>query len=44
MMPGERKQVLIADDEVNLRRVLAMQLQTDGYEVHQVGDGASAVE
>ncbi len=44
MMPGERKQILIADDEVNLRRVLAMQLQADGYETHQVGDGASAVD
>jgi nitrogen regulation protein NR(I) len=43
-MPGERKQILIADDEVNLRRVLAMQLQAEGYDTHQVGDGASAVE
>ncbi len=44
MMLGERKQILIADDEVNLRRVLSLQLQGDGYEVHAVGDGQAAIE
>ena len=39
MMPGGRKQILIADDEVNLPRILGVQLQNDGYEVHIVGDG-----
>ena len=44
MMPDERKQILIADDEVNLRRVLALQLQNDGYDVHVVGDGQAAID
>ena len=35
----ETKQVLVADDEDNLRRVLKAQLQRDGYEVHTVADG-----
>ena len=41
---GEVKQVLVADDEENLRRVLTAQLQHDGYEVHSVGDGASVLQ
>lgn len=41
---GEVKQVLVADDEENLRRVLKAQLQHDGYEVHTVGDGAAALD
>ena len=41
---GEVKQVLVADDEENLRRVLKAQLQHDGYEVHSVGDGAAALD
>ena len=40
---GEVKQVLVADDEENLRRVLAAQLQHDGYEVHSVGDGSAVL-
>ncbi len=42
-MSVERKQILIADDEPNLRRVLAAQLQRDGYEVHAVADGEEAL-
>jgi len=42
-MAVERKQILIADDEPNLRRVLSAQLQRDGYEVHAVEDGERAV-
>ena len=38
------KQVLIADDEANLRRVLAAQLVRDGFEVHAVEDGEAALE
>ncbi|MBX3246606.1 MAG: sigma-54-dependent Fis family transcriptional regulator [Myxococcales bacterium] len=38
------KQILVADDEPNLRRVLAAQLARDGYEVHAVADGAEALE
>jgi two-component system response regulator AtoC len=41
---GEVKQVLVADDEENLRRVLAAQLQHDGYEVHSVADGAAVLD
>ncbi|HSN81934.1 MAG TPA: sigma-54 dependent transcriptional regulator [Polyangiales bacterium] len=41
---GETKQVLVADDEGNLRRVLKAQLQHDGYEVHCVGDGQAVLE
>jgi len=41
---GEVKQVLVADDEENLRRVLKAQLQHDGYEVHSVGDGAAVLD
>ena len=42
-MSVERKQILIADDEPNLRRVLSAQLQRDGYEVHAVEDGQEAL-
>jgi two-component system, NtrC family, response regulator AtoC len=38
------KQVLIADDEANLRRVLSAQLARDGFEVHAVEDGEAALE
>ncbi len=41
---GEVKQVLVADDEENLRRVLTAQLQHDGYEVHSVADGAAVLQ
>ncbi|MEM7449669.1 MAG: sigma-54 dependent transcriptional regulator [Myxococcota bacterium] len=40
----EQKQILIADDEPNLRRVLRAQLSRDGYDVHAVGDGQAAAE
>jgi CheY-like chemotaxis protein len=32
MLP-ERKQILVVDDEPNLRRVLTAQLERDGYDV-----------
>lgn len=41
---GDPKQVLVADDEDNLRRVLRAQLQHDGYEVHCVGDGEAVLQ
>ena len=39
-----RVQVLLADDEPNLRRVLTAQLERDGYDVFPVSDGRQAVE
>jgi nitrogen regulation protein NR(I) len=42
MLTG-KKQILVADDEANLRRLLAAQLQQDGYEVHTVADGREAI-
>jgi two-component system, NtrC family, response regulator AtoC len=38
------RQILIADDEPNLRRVLTAQLERDGYEVHAVEDGRQALD
>jgi DNA-binding NtrC family response regulator len=43
MIP-ERKQVLVVDDEPNLRKVLLAQLQRDGYDVHTANDGEAAKE
>ncbi|MGE0791610.1 MAG: sigma-54-dependent transcriptional regulator [Sandaracinaceae bacterium] len=44
-MPSSvRKQVLVADDELNLRRVLSAQLTRDGYDVVAVEDGERALE
>ncbi len=42
-MIGDKKQILIADDEPNLRRVLGAQLTRDGHEVHLVADGGEAL-
>ena len=40
----DRKQVLVADDEPNLRRVLSAQLERDGYDVHTVEDGEAVLQ
>jgi DNA-binding NtrC family response regulator len=42
MLP-ERKQILVVDDEPNLRRVLSAQLARDGYDVHTAEDGEGAL-
>ncbi len=42
MLP-EKKQILVVDDEANLRKVLAAQLARDGYEVHTAEDGDAAL-
>ncbi len=42
MLP-EHKQILVVDDEPNLRRVLSAQLERDGYEVHTAEDGEQAL-
>jgi two-component system response regulator AtoC len=39
----ERKQILVVDDEPNLRRVLRAQLERDGYDVHTAEDGEQAI-
>jgi two-component system, NtrC family, response regulator AtoC len=43
MMLPEKKQILVVDDEANLRRVLSAQLARDGYEVHAAGDGEAGL-
>ncbi len=40
-MPG-KKRILIADDETNIRSVLEILFESEGYEVECVADGASA--
>jgi DNA-binding NtrC family response regulator len=42
MLPA-KDQILVVDDEANLRRVLAAQLGRDGYEVHTAEDGEAAL-
>jgi nitrogen regulation protein NR(I) len=42
MLP-ERKQILVVDDEPNLRRVLSAQLERDGCDVHTAEDGEEAL-
>ena len=42
MLPA-REQILVVDDEANLRRVLSAQLARDGYEVHTAEDGEAAL-
>ncbi len=42
-MIGDKKQILIADDEPNLRRILGAQLARDGHEVHLVANGGEAL-
>ncbi|MBI2897237.1 MAG: sigma-54-dependent Fis family transcriptional regulator [Deltaproteobacteria bacterium] len=42
-MTAERKQILLAEDEANLRRVLGAMLTRDGYEVHTAQDGEQAI-
>src|ERR1700742_3441542 len=42
MLP-EREQILVVDDEPNLRRVLSAQLARDGYDVHTAEDGAQGL-
>ena len=43
MLP-EKKQVLIVDDEPNLRKILAAQLSRDGYDVMTAEDGEQGLE
>jgi len=43
MITDAPRQILVVDDEPNLRRVLGAQLSRDGYEVHAVADGEEAL-
>jgi two-component system, NtrC family, response regulator AtoC len=43
MINDSPRQILVVDDEPNLRRVLGAQLSRDGYEVHAVADGKAAL-
>src|SRR5437660_2880646 len=43
MLP-EKKQVLIVDDEPNLRKILSAQLSRDGYDVMTAEDGEQGLE
>ncbi len=44
MISDTPRQILVVDDEPNLRRVLGAQLSRDGYEVHAVADGEAALQ
>lgn len=43
MLADAPRQILVVDDEPNLRRVLGAQLSRDGYEVHAAADGEEAL-
>ncbi len=43
-MRHEPLQVLVVDDEPNMRKVIKAMLIQDGYEVHDAGDGEDALE
>ncbi len=43
MMLPSKDQILIVDDEANIRRVLSAQLAREGYEVHTAEDGEQAL-
>jgi nitrogen regulation protein NR(I) len=44
MMLPEHKQILVVDDEPNLRKVLSAQLERDGYDVHTAEDGQEGLD
>ncbi len=44
MKPNRKKTILLADDDVNLRRVLEFQLDEAGYNVLTAQDGAEALD
>ncbi len=43
MMLTSKEQILVIDDEANLRRVLSAQLSREGYEVHSAEDGERGI-
>ncbi len=38
------RRVLIVDDEANIRRMMQLTLEADGYDVEDAADGATALE
>lgn len=42
-MEGYGKRVLVADDEVSVRRLVTLVLEQEGYIVHEAGDGLQAL-
>jgi len=44
MMKNNKTQILIADDEKEIREILKLLLEGEGYEVHAVADGRAVVE
>ncbi|MCK6546540.1 sigma-54 dependent transcriptional regulator [Myxococcota bacterium] len=44
MSLDSKRTILIADDEANMRKVLAAMLRSEGYEVHTVADGQEALD
>ena len=40
---GEKRQILVVDDEVQIRRVLTTTLSAQGYEIRTASDGAEAL-
>jgi len=39
----ENKKILVVEDEDTLRKMLVLELESAGYEVHQAGDGEAAL-
>ncbi|MGI8544893.1 MAG: sigma-54-dependent transcriptional regulator [Aridibacter sp.] len=44
MKPDNKKRILLADDDDNLRRVLEFQLLEEGYQIQSAKDGVEALE
>lgn len=44
MIDGGRVRVLIADDDPNIRRIIALSLQKEGYQTTDASDGREALE
>jgi CheY-like chemotaxis protein len=42
--PAGQRCVLLAEDDGAMRRLIASVLRTDGYDVHEVGDGVALLE
>ena len=40
---GNRKKVLVVDDESNIAQMMAMMLETRGYDVNVAGSGEEAI-